>query len=179
MTSQFEVVVACIHDDPILEGIACSVGRLKWKEAARAPRVSWVPTSFIIEATQGAQRQRDSNGRSNRVIAIRRQTFAVHIHGDTLEQLEFLMDAVVTAVSNQTKGSHFFGAGSIDSQTEAVADFALDGEKATLDVILQLPIFKIKQPGRVMTSPTKEGSTIDFESELDGSTTEVCAWTEP
>lgn len=133
-------VVDAIQSDSRLTGVEYVVGRKEWKRNRRPPYVAWIPTDFSTVAPQDTDRRLPTPTTSTVQVASRLQTFEIKCYGKDLDEAERLYNAVTAAIWKQSRGSQVWGSGTVTTQGEDAADYAVDGELLTFNVQLLLPV---------------------------------------
>lgn len=134
-------------------------GRKALKENKRPPRVVWVPAGGVIEppANVGGTEVAAATNRQ-RSLFDRSVEFTVYVHGQDIEQTENLLHAVAAAVHLTAFASAVFGAEAWPTETPEGADYAIDGDLATLTVTLRIPVVDEEAGLATIATETETGN---------------------
>lgn len=158
----------------VFPGITYAVGRRAVKENATPPRVVWVPTNGVIAPALevgGARVVGGQAGTRDRQVRTREQHFEVHCWGADVAQTENLVDAVVAAAWDLERGHQAAGSFVWETQTQDGADYAVLGEKVTLEMVAKVPV---RTAASQLTQIAAQDHTGNFVADDTGSTTTVC-----
>lgn len=153
-------IVDCVHADENLTAFArlkVEIGRLALRKNSRPPRITWVPSDAPITPTDDLGGRFADSSNQIRQVRTRLQGFEVHCQGESIDQTEDLVDAVVAACWRTIRGAVEFGSAVWTTQAPDGADYALDGEKAILAMSVKIPILNFQ--------PTTQGNTAVVTSQ--------------
>ncbi len=145
------------HTDPAT--IGWYFGRKALKQNDRPPRVTWIPTSSVIEGQPNRQGKMDGKFSTVQLTA-RTLSYEVHIQGRDYEQTEHLMNLVMAAAHQAGLRSLNYLSETWFTQTESGADYAVDGEKVILKVTAGIPVLASEDETLVVEGAEATGELI-------------------